>query len=65
MNDLTNEQLINHVSPGSNTGDYFIAHLVKLNEALLPLLGIGEKLYPDRKRILKAIMVNRALINLP
>ena len=47
FNELTNEQLRNEVSAGRNTGTYLLGHLTAVHDALFPLLGIGEKLYPE------------------
>ena len=47
FNELTDEQLRNEVSTGRNTGMYLLGHLTAVHDALFPLLGIGEKLYPE------------------
>lgn len=47
LNELTDEQLANEVSPGRNTGVYLVGHLAAVHDAMLPLLGLGEKLYPQ------------------
>mgnify|MGYP001557251345 CR=1 FL=1 len=47
FNELTDEQLRNEVSAGRNTGTYLLGHLTAVHDALFPLLGIGEKLYPE------------------
>ena len=47
FNELTDEQLQNEVSSGRNTGTYLLGHLTAVHDALFPLLGIGEKLYPE------------------
>ena len=51
LNELTDEQLQMEVSPGRNTGVYLLGHLAAVNDALLPLLGVGEKLYPELEDI--------------
>jgi len=51
LNELSDEQLANEVSSGRNTGVYLLGHLTAVHDALLPLLGIGEKLYPDLENI--------------
>jgi hypothetical protein len=45
--ELSDEQLHNEVSPGRNTGHYIIGHLAAVNDGMLPLLGFGEKRFPD------------------
>ncbi len=47
FNELTDEQLQSEVSAGRNTGTYLLGHLTAVHDALFPLLGIGEKLYPE------------------
>lgn len=46
LSELTDEQIQKEVSPGRNTGTYLLGHLTAVHDALFPLLGIGEKLYP-------------------
>ena len=51
LNELTDEQIKNEVAPGRNTGTYLLGHLVAVHDTLFPLLGIGEKMYPDLENI--------------
>jgi hypothetical protein len=44
---LTEEQLGGEVAPSRNTGIYVFGHLVAVNDALLPLFGFSERLYPQ------------------
>lgn len=44
---LSDEQLANEVSPGRNSGTYLLGHLTAVHDSMLPLLGLGEKLYPN------------------
>ena len=41
------EQLDQQVSPGKNRLIYLWGHLTAVNDGLLPLLGIGERLHPE------------------
>lgn len=43
----TEEQLQAHIAPGKNRLIYLWGHLIAVNDALLPLLGIGERLHPE------------------
>lgn len=43
---LTDEQLANEIAPGRNTGIYLLGHLVAVSDAMLPLLGFGDRLFP-------------------
>jgi hypothetical protein len=45
--DMSDEQLSTQVSPGRNSGVYIVGHLAAVNDGLLPLLGFGEKRFPD------------------
>src|SRR6185503_17890567 len=51
FNELTDEQLRNEVSAGRNTGTYLLGHLTAVHDALFPLLGLGQKLYPQLEDI--------------
>jgi len=44
---LSPEQLEQEVAPGKNRLIYLWGHLAAVNDALLPLLGIGERLHPE------------------
>lgn len=48
---LSDEQLSAEIAPGANSGIYLFGHLAGVNDALLPLLGFGEKLYPHLEEI--------------
>src|SRR5271169_186017 len=45
--ELSEEQLLKEIAPGKNRLIYLWGHLVAVNDALLPLLGIGERLHPE------------------
>lgn len=51
FNSLTDEQLLQEVAPGRNRGVYLLGHLIAVHDAMLPLLGLGEKLYPELEEI--------------
>lgn len=44
---LSPAQLEQEVAPGKNRLIYLWGHLAAVNDALLPLLGIGERLHPE------------------
>jgi hypothetical protein len=46
LSNLKEEQLSKEIAPGKNTGMYLVAHLIAVSDAMLPLLGFGEKLFP-------------------
>jgi len=44
---LSPEQLEQQVAPGKNRLIYLWGHLAAVNDGLLPLLGVGERLHPE------------------
>lgn len=42
---LSDSDLQKEIAPGKNTGIYILGHLVAVHDALLPLLGFGNRLY--------------------
>jgi hypothetical protein len=42
---FTNEELMLEVAPGKNRVIYILGHLIAVHDMLLPLLGLGERLY--------------------
>lgn len=46
VDSLTDEQLAKEIAPGKNTGHYLYGHLVAVNDAMLPVMGFGELIYP-------------------
>ena len=47
MNTLTDDQLLADTAPGRNSGIYLFGHLVAISDGLFPILGFGERLYPE------------------
>lgn len=45
------EQLQKEIAPGKNTGVYLLGHLVAVSDAMLPLLGWGDKLFPELEEV--------------
>ncbi|MFI5153625.1 MAG: DinB family protein [Chitinophagales bacterium] len=45
FNSLSDEQLKKEISPGKNTGIYLLGHLVAVNDTMIPIFGLGERLY--------------------
>jgi uncharacterized damage-inducible protein DinB len=48
---LTDEQLANEIAPARNTGIYLFGHLVAVNDAMLPLMGFGDRLFPALENV--------------
>ncbi|HRH50890.1 MAG TPA: DinB family protein [Panacibacter sp.] len=44
---FSDEQLLKETAPGRNTGIYLLGHLTAVSDGILPLLCLGEKLYPQ------------------
>ena len=51
FNSLSDEQLQEEVATGRNSGIYLLGHLTAIHDALFPLLGLGQKLYPQLEDI--------------
>ena len=47
LDNLTDEQLVMEIAPGKNSGVYLLGHLTAVHDHLLPLLGFGDKLFPE------------------
>ncbi|WP_298740393.1 DinB family protein [uncultured Chitinophaga sp.] len=47
INKLTAEEFYQETAPGRNSGIYLLGHLIAVNDTMLPLLGLGERLYPE------------------
>jgi uncharacterized damage-inducible protein DinB len=47
---LTDAELEQPVAPKRNTGRYLLGHLTAVHDALFPLLGFGDKLYPELEK---------------
>ncbi|MDQ3064473.1 MAG: DinB family protein [Acidobacteriota bacterium] len=48
---LSDEQLAAETAPGANSGIYLLGHLTAVNDGLLPLLDLGDRLYPQLEEI--------------
>lgn len=47
LNELSHEQLLSETAPDRNTGLYLLGHLTAVTDAMFPLLGFGERMYPQ------------------
>ena len=43
----TDEDLEKQIVPGKNRVVYLLGHLIAVHDRMLPLLGLGDRLYPD------------------
>ena len=44
---LTDQELLLEVSPGKNRGIYLLGHLTAVNDGMINIFGLGERLYPQ------------------
>jgi len=44
---LSSEEVLREIAPGRNRLLYLWGHLTAIHDAMLPLLGIGERLHPE------------------
>ena len=51
ISSLSDEQLSKEIAPGRNTGIYLLGHLIAVSDAMLPLLGFGERLFPELEKV--------------
>ena len=47
LSTLSDEQIMKEISQGRNTGIYLLGHLIAVSDAMLPLLGWEERLFPE------------------
>ncbi len=47
---ISNEQLLKEVAPGKNTGMYILGHIIAVNDGLLPLFNLGDRMYPELEK---------------
>ena len=52
---LSEKELQEEIAPGKNRRIYLWGHLTSINDALIPLLGFGERLHPE----LDSVFVSR------
>lgn len=43
----TDEELYQQIVPGKNRVVYLLGHLIAVHDRMLPLLGLGERFYPE------------------
>src|SRR5262245_33825326 len=47
FDELSDAQFAAETAPGRNTGIYLLGHLTAVTDRMMPLLGFGERLYPQ------------------
>ena len=48
---LSDEALAAETAPNRNSGTYLLGHLTAVHDAMIPLLGFGDKLYPQLETV--------------
>jgi hypothetical protein len=51
---LSDEELEREIAPGRNRLLYLLGHIASINDAMLPLLGVGPRLHPELEAIFVA-----------
>ncbi len=47
LDSVSDEQMQKEVSPGKNRGIYLFGHLIAVHDDMMPILNLGEKLFPE------------------
>jgi hypothetical protein len=50
LNSLTDEQLQKEIAQKRNRGVYLLGHLIAVHDLMIPLLDMGQKLYPNLQK---------------
>jgi hypothetical protein len=64
LNTYTNDQWMAETANGRNRGIYLLGHLVAVSDNLLPLFGLGDKLFPTYEKIFLT-SADRAIAEIP
>jgi hypothetical protein len=51
LDTLSDEQMMGETAPQRNRGIYLLGHLITVSDGLLPLLGLGQRLYPQLEAV--------------
>jgi hypothetical protein len=46
LSELSDDQLMKEIVPGKNRGIYLVGHLAAVHDRMIPLLGLGDHLFP-------------------
>src|SRR6185503_794917 len=61
---LSEDQLMSETAPGRNRGIYLVGHLTAITDGMFPILGWGERLYPQLEPIF-VTQPDKAVSNIP
>ena len=50
LSKISNEQLEKEIVPDKNTGMYLLGHIIAVNEDMLSLFNLGERIYPELEK---------------
>jgi hypothetical protein len=48
---LSDDDLAVEIAPGRNTGIYLLGHMAAVHDSMFPILGFGERLYPQLEEV--------------
>lgn len=65
FNKYDDDAYLNEVVPGRNRAIYLLGHLTATNDSLLPLLGLGDKLYPQLEKPFQINADDKTTENIP
>jgi uncharacterized damage-inducible protein DinB len=51
FNSLSDDDLKKEAAPGRNSATYLLGHLTAVHDSMFPLMGFGEKLYPQLEEV--------------
>ena len=51
IDSFNEDQLMKEIAPGRNTGIYLLGHLIAVSDAMIPLLGFGERLFLELEEV--------------
>ena len=54
LNSFTDEQLQKEIAPNKNRGIYLLGHLVAVHDDMLPLMDLGDKIFPEINETFKS-----------
>ena len=47
LSSLSDDQLMKEIVPGKNRGIYLLGHLIGVHDEMIPILSLGDRLYPE------------------
>lgn len=63
LDSTTNEELQKEIAPNKNRGIYLLGHLIVIHDDMLPILNLGDRIYPEINDTFKS--PNKSIIEIP